>query len=218
MRLVPWWALLSSAGAPVVLIGGWTLADLLRGPGYDPVTQTISSLAAQGAPGRWLMVGALAGLGACHFVTALGLRAASLVGRAALAGGGVASILVALFPQPQGGGSLRHGAAVGVGFALLSVWPCLAVDRSRFAPWGLKPAPSVLVTASMLAGAMWFMLALRDHGAAGVAERVVTAAQSFWPFIVAVSCVLHASAIAAAAAAAGPRPSEAENHRRPWRR
>jgi len=212
MRLVSWWALLSSGCAPVVLIGGWMLADLLRGPGYDPVTQTISALAAPGAPYRWLMVGALAALGSCHLVTALGLRAAALVGRVALAGGGVASILVALFPQPYGGGSLRHGVAVGVGFALLSVWPCLAADRSQFAPWGLKLAPAVLVTTSMLVGAAWFMIALRDHGAAGVVERVLTGIQSVWPFLVAVSCLHHASA-----AAVGPRPSETQNHRRSWR-
>ena len=49
MRLVAWWALLSSGIAPVILVGGWTAAEVLEGPDYNPVTQTISVLAA-GAP------------------------------------------------------------------------------------------------------------------------------------------------------------------------
>lgn len=87
MRVIPWWAVLSSVCAPAVLIGGWVLAGLLRGPGYDPAAQTISSLEADGAPYRWLIVGGLAALGVCHLVTALGLRPAALLGRIALAGG-----------------------------------------------------------------------------------------------------------------------------------
>lgn len=209
MRLVPWWALLSAGCAPAVLIGGWMSAGLLRGSGYDPVTQTISSLAAQGAPDRGLMVGALALLGVCHLVTALGLRPAMLAGRVALAGGGVASILVALSPQPHHGGSLRHGTVVGVGFALMSAWPCLAAGRNRSAPWALKPVLSLAVTASMLIEAVWFLIALRGHGPAGVAERVLTAVQSFWPLIVAVACVYHPST-----ALAAPHLSKADGNPR----
>ena len=76
MRPIPWWALASAGAAPVLLVGGWTLADALQPPGYDPVRDTISALAALGATDRWVMTSALAGLGACHVVTALGLRPA----------------------------------------------------------------------------------------------------------------------------------------------
>lgn len=101
---------------------------------------------------------------------------------------------MALSAQPAHGGSFRHASLAGVGFAMLSLWPCLAADRNNSAPWAIRPAPAVLVTASMLVGAGWFVIALRDHGAAGVAERLLTTAQSFWPLIVAVSCLRHAEA------------------------
>ncbi|MFH8580943.1 DUF998 domain-containing protein [Streptomyces zaomyceticus] len=125
MRSVPRWALLSSGCAPALLIGGWTIAALLEGPAYDPVTQTISVLAAYGSAGSWVMAGAFPALGVCHLLTAWGLRPAAPAGRVALAGGGVAALVVAVVPVPRSGGSLNRGAVAAVGFALLAVWPVL---------------------------------------------------------------------------------------------
>ncbi|MEU9353513.1 DUF998 domain-containing protein [Streptomyces griseoloalbus] len=189
MLLVPRWALFSSGCAPVSLIGGWTIAASLEGPAYDPVTQTISVLAAYGASGSWVMTGAFLALGACHLLTAWGLRAAATAGRVALAGGGVSALAVALLPAPSSGGSLRHGSVAVVAFVLLAVWPLLAADGRGAAPWALRPAPSVLATVLMGVGAVWFLVELHRHGAAGVAERVVTALQSLWPFVVVASCL-----------------------------
>jgi hypothetical membrane protein len=191
MRLVAWWALLSSGLAPVVLISGWTAAELLEGPGYDPVTQTISVLAAGGACGYWVLTVTLITVGACYLVTALGLHAATLAGRLSLGGGGVSAMLLAMFPAPRTGGSLPHGSVVAVGFTLLALWPVLTADRSGVAPWGLRFGPSIAVTALMWAGALWFVVELQVHGSAGVAERVVTSAQSLWPVVVVTSCLLH---------------------------
>lgn len=174
-----------------MLIGGWTIAALLEGPAYDPATQTISVLAAYGAAGFWVMTGALAALGVCHMITALGLRPAALPGRLALGAGGAAAFVVALLPPPSSGGSLRHGSAAAVGFALLAVWPVLAADRRGAAPWGLRPVPSLTATALMLVTAAWFMIEMRQGGADGVAERLVTALQSLWPFVVVASCLRH---------------------------
>ncbi|KAF3463466.1 DUF998 domain-containing protein [Streptomyces sp. Tu 3180] len=188
MPPVPGWALLSSGCAPVLLIAGWAVAASLEGPAYDPATQTISVLAAHGASGYWVMTGAFLALGACHLLTAWGLRAAAPAGRAALAGGGLAALAVVLLPTPSSGGSLHHGSAAAVGFALLAVWPVLATDGSGAAPWALRPAPSLVATAVMVAGAVWFLVETHRHGVAGVAERVVTAVQSLWPFVVVTSC------------------------------
>nr|WP_222109478.1 DUF998 domain-containing protein [Streptomyces cupreus] len=171
------------------MIGGWTIAAHLEGPAYDPATETISVLAAYEAAGFWVMTGALLALGVCHLLTAWGLRAAALAGRVALGGGGVSALVVALLPPPSSGGSLLHGSAAGVAFALLAVWPVLAADRSGAAPWGLRPVPSLAATAVMGAGAAWFMIEMHRHGAAGVAERLVTSLQSLWPFVVAASCL-----------------------------
>lgn len=191
MPIVPRWVLLSSGCAPALLIAGWVIAASLEGPAYDPVTQTISVLAAYGAAGFWIMTGALFALGVCHLLTAWGLRAAAAAGRLALAGGGVAALVVALVPVPSSGGSLRHGSVAVVGFVLLAVWPVLAVDGGSAAPWALRPAPACAATAVMAAGAVWFLIEMHLDGAAGVAERVVTAVQSVWPFVVVTSCVRH---------------------------
>lgn len=171
-----------------MLIGGWVIAALLEGPAYDPATQTISTLAASGAAGSWVMTAALAGLGVCHMVTALGLRPAALPGRVALGAGGAAAVVVALVPPPSSGGSLRHGSAAAVGFALLAVWPVLAAVRRGTAPWGLRPGPSLMATTLMVVSALWFMIEMHLDGADGAAERLVTALQSLWPFVVVSSC------------------------------
>ncbi|MET9514613.1 DUF998 domain-containing protein [Streptomyces sp. NPDC002994] len=191
MRPVPRWALLSSGCAPVLLVGGWVIAGLLQGPAYDPATQTISVLGAYGAAGFWVMTGALLALGVCHLLTAWGLRPAALAGRVALGGGGVAAFVVTLLPAPSSGGSLRHGSVAVVGFTLLAVWPVLAADRGGAAPWGLRPAPSLVATALMGVGAVWFLIETHRHGVPGVAERLVTCIQSLWPLVVVASCLWY---------------------------
>src|SRR3984957_19143524 len=95
MRGVPWWGLVSSAAAPVLLAGGWTLAAGLQPGSFDAVASTISSLAAVGAADRWVMTLALAGAGACYVITGLALRPASPAGRLILMTGGAATGLVA---------------------------------------------------------------------------------------------------------------------------
>ncbi|MFC8918669.1 DUF998 domain-containing protein [Streptomyces sp. NPDC057116] len=192
MGLVPKWTLLSSGCAPVLLVAGWVIAARLEGPAYDPVSQTISVLAAYGAAGFWVMTGALLALGACHLLTAWGLRLAALAGRVALGAGGATAVAVALLPVPSSGGSLRHGSVAAVGFALLAVWPLLAADRDGAAPWALRPRPAMAATALMCLGALWFVVEMRQQGAPGVAERLVTFMQSLWPFVVVVSCLRHA--------------------------
>ena len=47
VRDVPWWGLVSSAAAPVLLVGGWTLAAGLQPGSFDAVAGTISSLASR---------------------------------------------------------------------------------------------------------------------------------------------------------------------------
>jgi len=189
MRLIPWWTLVSSGCAPVLLVGSWTIAELLQGPGYDPVTQTISVLGAYGAAGYWVITGSVITLGTCHLVTAYGLRAAAIAGRLALAGGGLCAMALALLPAPPSGGSLGHGWVVGIGFSLLAVWPILAARRAKTAPWTLRPVVSFTVTALIWLGAVWFLLELSIFHAPGIAERVLTFLQALWPLVVVTSCL-----------------------------
>ncbi|WP_077797325.1 DUF998 domain-containing protein [Streptomyces sp. JHA26] len=193
MRTVPRWALFTSGGAPLLLVGGWTSAGSLTGPAYDPLTQTISVLGSYGASGFWVMNGAFLALGLCHLLTAWGLRPASTAGRLALGGGGLAAFAVVLLPAPSSGGSLRHGAVAVVGFTLLAVWPVLAIDGDGGAPWALRPGPAIAATVLMGAGGAWFLFEMARYGAAGLVERMVTFAQSLWPFVVVTACLSRAA-------------------------
>ena len=137
VKRIPWWTVASATAAPVVLGGGLVLAQMRQPPGYSAVKDTISALAAQGATDRWVMTSALAGLGTCHIVTALGLRPARGPGRIVLGAGGVATVLVAAFPQPAQGNSVSHTVAATVAFVALAAWPLPAVGRGD--PAGTAP-------------------------------------------------------------------------------
>ncbi|WP_405798288.1 DUF998 domain-containing protein [Streptomyces sp. NBC_01506] len=190
MRRAPWWVLLSAGGAPLLLIGASAISQVLQGPAYNPVVDTLSILASYGARAYWLMTGILLVLGTCYVVTAHGLREAALPGRIALAGGGLSAMGLTLVPAPASGGALGHGVVAATGFVLLAVWPALAARRGKraVAPWGLRFRVSVVASALMCACALWFVFELRSGKAPGVAERVVTVVQALWPLAVAVSC------------------------------
>ncbi|MFD4687391.1 hypothetical protein ACFWO0_32485, partial [Streptomyces sp. NPDC058461] len=87
----------------------------------------------------------------------------------------------------------------------------LAVGRGRpgsgaAVPWALRRGPAAFATSAMLLGALWFLVEVNRQGPGGAAERVVTAMQSLWPFVVAVSC-LHQARPVAALSPAGPPPA-----------
>ena len=176
---VPWWAVLSSACAPTLLIGGWQLAATRQPGGFDPVRETISALASRGATDAWVMTTALAAVGVCHTVTAAGLAPATVAGRALLSTGGMATIVLAGFPQPLTGDSAAHVAAASVALSVLSLWPALAWRR------GGRPRPGVwwLAATGLLGLLGWFAIEyFSDSPRIGLTERILTAAQALWPF------------------------------------
>lgn len=171
LALVHTWALVSAGIAPVALIGGWTLAAARQPTGYSSVRDTISALAAGDATDRWIMTAALAIVGICYLVTAIGLTEATLLGRSLFALGGVATIVVAALPQPAVG----HVPAATVAFVALAGWPAVSGVPSR----GL----SVGATAILVVLLGWFGLQL-SGGWLGLTERFLAGAESLWPLIV----------------------------------
>jgi hypothetical membrane protein len=192
-RDVPWWGILSAFAAPVLVIGGWTVAAALQPDHFDPVRQTISALAAYGAADRWVMTLALAGLGVCHVTTGLALRPAVWPGRLMLMAGGVATAVVAAIPLPAaGGGSLPHGLAAGIGFTALAIWPACGARRGPFVPASLRPAAAVGATLGLLGLLGWFAAELwTGGGQVGLAERVAAGAESIWPLLVVLDARWH---------------------------
>ncbi|MEU7875322.1 DUF998 domain-containing protein [Dactylosporangium sp. NPDC049140] len=179
---VPRYALWSSAAAPVLLIGGWTLAAALQRGGFDALHETISALAATDADHRWVMTLALLGVGVCHVVTARGLAPLARPARVMLGAGGVATVLVAAFPLPAGGRSAPHQAAATVAFACLALWPAL------WRPAGsgpVRPPVRVMVPAALVLAVLvlLFAVALGTGVLVGLAERLAAGAQAVWPLV-----------------------------------
>ncbi len=189
VRDVPWWGLVSSAAAPVLMAGGWTVAARLQPVPVDPVHDTVSSLAAVGAAGSWVMTLTFLAVGVCDVVTGLALRPAALPGRLVLVCGAMVGMLVAAYPQNPDGGSPLHALWASVGFGALTVWPALAYQRGPGVPWGLRPpvcAAAVVVLACLV---VWFAAeVVTGAGQVGLAERVLGEAQALWPLTVVLSC------------------------------
>ncbi|GAB3141028.1 DUF998 domain-containing protein [Micromonospora sonneratiae] len=194
----------------MLLIAGWTVAGLRQPDGYDGITDTISELAAVGATDRWIMNITLVAVGFCYVVTAAGLRPVPVAGRGMLAVGGLATIAVTAFPQPEVGPSDAHGVTASIACLSVALWPAGAVLLRRirwigpglagFAgrrpggiaplgyveqPWPLRPLVVLAVTGLLLALAGWFVLELQSRGTwIGVSERIAAGAQALWPLVV----------------------------------
>ena len=202
VRDVPWWGVVSSAAAPVLMVAGWTVAAGLQPHSFNPVAQPVSALAAPGAADRWVMTLTFLVVGACDVITALALRPARVLGRLILIAAAVAGILVAMNPERPGTSfPLPHMIWAAAGCAALVAWPAGAWRRGPSVPWGLRPAVSAAAVAVLLALLAWFGAELVVRGGqAGLAERVFGVAQALWPLAVVVSCRR------AARAGTGPRP------------
>ena len=171
--------------APVVLIIGVLLAQAVqRAGGYDPVRQTVSTLAGRGADERWVMTTTLSLLGLIYLAVASGLRPVPRAGRAVLALGAVALLVVAAAPQPAHGSSTVHMAAMTVSCAACALWPLALVVDPR-APRALRRRSLAAVLAVGLLIAWFCAQAWTDGTWLGVAERVVMLGETVWPIHVA---------------------------------
>ena len=189
MRGVPWWGVVSSAAAPVLMVGGWTVAATLQ-PRFDPVADTVSALAAQGAADRWVMTLTFVVVGVCYVLTALALRPAGTAGRLILITGAVAGMLVAANPERAGDAyPWGHIVWASIGLVGVTAWPAGAWRRGSGVPWALRPAVAAAAVTVLLALVLWFGAELiTGSGQAGLAERVAGAAQACWPLAVVLSC------------------------------
>ncbi len=186
--------MVTAAAAPALLVTGWTVAGVRQGPGYDPVRDTISELAGEGATDPWLMGGALVLLGCCYAATAAALHAAGLPSRFLLAVGGVATVALVAFPRPQVGGSPAHGVVATVAVLALSLWPAgtalrlprrvpreVAASPAGTPPWAFRRPVALAVTAALLALFGWSVAEVTGGSRTGLAERVAALAVTLWP-------------------------------------
>ncbi len=197
----PWWVVCAAALAPILLIGGCTIATTFQPPTYLWTRDTISALARIGAPERWFMTTAFAGLGVCYVLIAFGLRAAGPLGRTVLFIGGGTTILVSALPLPPTGTSQAHGLVALVGFLAMALWPLAAARWSgaiETTPWAFRVPVAVTATVALLAINGWFGLSLLPHELVGVSERASAAAEALWPLVVVLSTRIGALSVTAA--------------------
>jgi hypothetical membrane protein len=189
MRDVPWWGVVSAAAAPVLMVGGWTIAADLQ-PRFDPVADTVSALAAQGATDRWVMTLTFLVVGICYVITALALRPAGTPGRLILIMGAVAGMLVAANPLRTGDlYPWGHIFWASIGIVGVTTWPAGAWRRGPAVPWGLRPAVAAVAVTVLLALVAWFVAELvTGSRQAGLAERLAGCAQAIWLLAVVLSC------------------------------
>ncbi|MFC5136972.1 DUF998 domain-containing protein [Actinomycetospora rhizophila] len=170
--------------APVVLIVGALVAEAVQPAGtYDPIGQTISTLAGRGATDRWIMGAALTLLGVLYVLIAAGLRGVPTAARAILGGGGIAVIVAALAVQPAHGSSTIHMAGTVTAAIAFVLWPVpLIADRT------LDPAlrrGSAVAVAGMLGLLAWLCAqAWTDGTWLGMAERALILGETVWPIVV----------------------------------
>ena len=185
-------AVVSALLAPVLFIGG-TTAAALAWPGYHPVGQTISELAAGDAPTRVFTTAIFALTALCHLVTGTFARGIGVAGRAALLLAGVATFAVAMFPLPSvAGTSIEHRMSAIAGFILLAIWPVLGMRLRRTSPWIVRPLGAAVGTGMLAALCFWFLAVWSSPrtGTIGLVERIAADAESIWPALVVVAFLL----------------------------
>jgi hypothetical membrane protein len=184
-RPVPGWVLVSAALSPVLLTAGWLAAGALQPASYSPFRQTVSVLAGQAGTDRWMMTGALFLVGGCHLVTAAGLTRVRVSARILLIVAGLASIGIAVSPEPAHGSTPQHLAWTALGAVTIAVWPAFLARRTGSQPLILSVRGAVAATAVFMALLAWLIFATQSGAALGLAERLSSSVQTSWPFIVA---------------------------------
>lgn len=185
MRAIEKPAVIAAIIGPIQSVLGWVIAGAMW-PGYDPVYQTISDLAANESPVKWIMSAFFTLGGTLSLIGAVYARTLAMPGRVALFASGICTYGLTIFPTPLVGHSDMHRLFAIASFVLSAGWPLLAMRRENTAPWIIRPLASIIGTAAQATLAIWFLIVWADPATTniGVWERVVTTSQSLYVSVV----------------------------------
>lgn len=186
-------ALLAAVLGPIQNVSGWAIAGALW-PGYDPVTKTISDLAADDSPVKWVQSSFFLLGTALTFVVAFYVRAIATPGRIVIGLAGVASLGLTIFSTPsQDGYSIPHRVFASCAFLLFSIWPLFGMRFDRSYHWTLRPPGAILATAVIGIATIWFLLTWLEpeQSLVGVSERLIVFLQTAWMSVVILSHHRH---------------------------
>jgi hypothetical protein len=184
---VPGWAVVSAGLAPVLITGGWLVADAFQPASYSPINKTVSVLAGYAGTDRWIMTSALLLVGGSNFVTAAGLTGVRLPARILLVVAGLSSIGIAVSPEPIAGSTPQHLAWTSLGEVTIAVWPAFIARRGSPRPLILTIRGAATVTAVSIALLLWLIAQTQSGSVLGLAERLTSSIQITWPFLVALA-------------------------------
>jgi hypothetical membrane protein len=186
-------AVVASTIGPVQSILGWVISGSLW-PGYDPIRQTISDLAADDSPVRYIQTSFFLLGASLTVIGAIFARSFALPGRIALLLAGLATYALAIFTTPsQTGHSDAHRLSATISFVLMSAWPLLSMRFDKRYSWVIRPLGAIAATVILTIISLWFLSVWLDPSATlvGLAERVIVTAQVLWLSFTIWVCWLH---------------------------
>lgn len=177
------WTVACAALIPVLLVGGWLIADAVQPASYSVVRQTVSVTAGYGGTDRWIMTAALTVIGCCYLTLVVELDELGLPGRIGLLVAGAAAFGIAACPEPASGTTGQHAAFTALGAVAISVWPALVVQPS--AGRVITSVRVCAVTTAVFVGLLgWLVVEVRRGDMLGIAERVSSSVDVCWPLVV----------------------------------
>jgi hypothetical protein len=187
-RPVSGWAVGTALLAPAVLVGGWLIADALQPTSYSPMRQTMSVLAGDSGTDRWVMTAALLLVGSCQIATGAGLTGVGTPARILLILTGLSTLGIAASPEPPTGPTSGHLAFAVSCVVTTAVWPVLVARRGPARARILSVYGCAMVTVVFAGLSCWLLIAARDGGGdLGLVERLTSAVQGLFPFVVALA-------------------------------
>jgi hypothetical membrane protein len=172
---------------PTAFVAGWAVNGACT-PGYDPLTDAISRLAAEGAATRGAMTACFVAFGVLVPVWARTLARA--LDRPALGPvvtvAGLATLAVAALPLTEQGGQLQdagHAAAALTGYVAMAATPLVAARALQPGPRRASVAVGVVSASALLASVVT---------GSGGAQRLGLTVVDAWHVVVAGAVLLRA--------------------------
>ena len=182
MPLIGIWAVVAASIGPFQSVMGWTISALFW-PEYDPIRKTISDLAADDSPVKWIQTSFFLLGSTLTLIAAWSAKALAMPGRITLFLAAIASYGFTFFATPtQDSYSVEHRVFATIAFILFSAWPLLAMRFDKRYHWSIRPIGAISATLVMTITTVWFLLTWLEPGQplVGLSERVIATMQVLW--------------------------------------
>jgi hypothetical membrane protein len=186
-------ALIAAIVGPIQATLGWVISGALW-PGFDHVTKTISDLAADDSPVKWIQSSFFLLGGTLSLIAAIYAPVLAMAGRVTIFVAGLTTYGLTFFAVPtQETSSLWHRVFAIATFVLMSAWPLLSMRFDRSYPWLVRPVGAILATVVFTVSSIAFLSVWRDPAQpmVGLWERVIAVSQVLYLSVVIISAWRH---------------------------